>query len=411
MKVRVIKALNKRIGKPSVNAPCKKICKRGAIFEVEETPVTGDSYQGNNQWYKDKSGNYYWSGGLTIVKREKSEPELKNNIEDSVYNPSLFPDKKNVTPVVPSSKGKETVSSDESYIEKPASSVNQAKLSQYIKDYQIDDLWKITRGKGIRVAILDSGLNYNGVEFKNRITTSYFNACSNSEMRADCQDILGHGTDCAAILCGSSPEFSGVAPEITLDVIKITDQSGAIDTAALARGLEKAIENKPNVIAMCFVMPIDNNFKKIQRLIKHAYDHNIVMVGAAGDQGEYKFPVNNYPASFTECISTGCLNANRKRSLFSSRSDFLNLMAPGEDIVIASATTIKTDCTGYSAAFVAGTVALLLAITKFRGKKISVNELYRLLCKNADKDFPDYNPLEYGWGIIDPLACSNAISL
>lgn len=403
--------MNKRVGKPSVNAPRRKFCKRGTLLEVEETPVSGDFYEGNNIWYKDKSENYYWSGAVAIVEEDPLTEELKSRVKENASQVPLIVNKDNKTePVDPVQQEAEQPVDQPDTENSSRVFIDYTTLYGYITDYRINELWKITKGNGISVAILDSGLDYNNQQFKNKIDTSYFNAFTNSEMRQDCMDDKNaHGTNCAAILCGASPVFSGVSPEIKLNVIKVTDQSGKINTAALTRGLEKAIEIQADIIAMCFYVPIDNNLKTIQKLIKHAYDQNIIVVGAAGNQGAYKFPVNNYPASFAECISVGSVNGNKKRNLFSSKSDFLNLMAPGEYPLSNSDTTSKTDSTGYAAAFVTGTIALLLAVARSKGKKLSVNKLYTALRNSSSRNFQEYNSLEYGWGIINPIAHSNAV--
>ena len=56
--------LNVRVGAPSVNAPCYTYVEPGSTVEVEEKPIEGDSYEGNNLWYAGLDGNYYWSGGV-----------------------------------------------------------------------------------------------------------------------------------------------------------------------------------------------------------------------------------------------------------------------------------------------------------------------------------------------------------
>lgn len=412
MKVRVVKALNRRVGKPSLNAPKKTFCKKGTTLDVDEEPVPGDSYEGNSIWYKDASENYYWSGALTIFKEDNSPPQIKNDPAESgigetstdkvvEQDDSVVSEKK----VLSASGGLETTGS------LTISSVNYLQLQKYITDYNIDKLWKQTKGKGVSVAILDSGIDYNSREFVNKVNTAYFNAVINSEMRIDCMDEGSkHGTNCAAILCGISDQFSGVSPDINLNVIKIGDNVNCIDTSVFARGLERAIELKPDIITVCFYIPIDSNLEKIQGLINYAHKQNIVIISAVGNFGFFNFPVNNYPASFSECISVGSVNESRTRNPLSSMSDFLNLMAPGEGLVIQNS-LVKIDNTGYATAFVTGLIALLLSINKLKGKSTTVQELYSTLYTTSDKNFSDYNVLEYGWGIINPLAYSGSSNI
>ncbi|MBL4668142.1 MAG: S8/S53 family peptidase, partial [Flavobacteriales bacterium] len=64
MKVTVTKFLNVRVGEPRVNAPNYQYLAPGSILEIDGNVYEGDTYEGNNKWYKDEAGNYYWSGGI-----------------------------------------------------------------------------------------------------------------------------------------------------------------------------------------------------------------------------------------------------------------------------------------------------------------------------------------------------------
>jgi subtilisin family serine protease len=135
-------------------------------------------------------------------------------------------------------------------------------------------------------------------------------------------------------------------------------------------------------------------------------------VAAAGDSGALGFPVDNFPASFPECLSVGGIDRMRKRSKYSTRSNFLDLMAPGENLVSMAKPGKKINGTSFAAPFVAGVTALLKSAAKLQETGLSNSELYDILKRTADKNVQGtYNISEHGWGIIDPLSALNMLNL
>lgn len=64
MKVTVKTYLNVRAGRPGVNAPCYQYLAPGSELEVDGKLYKGDPFEGSNLWYKDRTDNYYWAGGI-----------------------------------------------------------------------------------------------------------------------------------------------------------------------------------------------------------------------------------------------------------------------------------------------------------------------------------------------------------
>jgi major intracellular serine protease len=279
-------------------------------------------------------------------------------------------------------------------------------------DFKIDELWKSAGGKNIKVAVLDSGLNYNIDDFKNKKNISYYNAFKNSEDKTDClDDSYGHGTNCAGILCAQGKALTGVAPEIDLLVVKITNEAGERKSESILRGLEKAIALDSDVISLSFSMAKDENSDKIHNKIKEAYQKDIVVLAAAGDSGALDFPVDNFPASFAECLSIGGIDRTRRRSKYSAKSNFLDLMGPGEDLKSVLNPDNKINGTSFSTPFVAGVAALLKSFAKINNISLTNIELYDILKRSADIRVPEnYNLIDYGWGILDPVAALNLLS-
>lgn len=88
MKVTVTKNLNVRVGAPSINAPNLEFLLPGAVVETDGKLYKGDWYDGNQDWYRDTEGNYYWSGGV----EPPTLPLNRNRIIIDLHcHPSLKP--------------------------------------------------------------------------------------------------------------------------------------------------------------------------------------------------------------------------------------------------------------------------------------------------------------------------------
>ncbi|WP_166922327.1 S8 family peptidase [Flavobacterium poyangense] len=336
----------------------------GHVLDLEE--VTNVPNPSLGRWYKDAVNQFYWGGGLQLIS------EIDN-------------------------KEIQTTSID--------------KKDWGFLDFKIDELWKFSRGENIKVAILDSGLNYKLDDFKNKTNISYYNACTDIESQEACFDTSGHGTDCAGILCAQGYDLWGVAPNITLDIIKIIDSNDEQSSDAILLGLERAIKLSVDVISLSFYIPNDDIIReKTHSKIKEAYNKGITIVSSAGNSGSKPKPANNFPASFPECLSIGGIDKNRIRSKASTKSDFLDLMGPGEDIFSLTQANNSIKGTSYSAPFVAGVIALLKSIAKSNNKPLSNIDLFDILKRSADTNILNYNKVEYGWGILNPYSALNLLT-
>jgi major intracellular serine protease len=324
------------------------------IFEGEEVVNLPNPDLG--KWYKDREGFFYWAGGV----EEKHEVIKSTKIAE----------------------GKDW----------------------WYSHFKIDQLSAFSKGENIKLAILDSGLDFNSKHFQHKKNIHYYNAYLDSSTKDDCFDNdSGHGTNCAGIVCASGAGLAGVAPDVELVVIKITNQHGSRDTKAFLRGLAKAIELKCAVISVSFQMRRDEHFEAIHNAIKKAYGLDISVVASVGNSGGLK-PIDTFPASFPECLSIGGINKTKIRSNASNQSNFLDLMGPGEEISSFTEVNQMIDGTSYSAPFVGAAIAAIKSAAKKNGRIITNVELYDLLKRSADKQITNYNSLEYGFGIIDPIA-------
>jgi subtilisin family serine protease len=89
----------------------------------------------------------------------------------------------------------------------------------------------------------------------------------------------------------------------------------------------------------------------------------------------------------------------------------IRLRVPGEDLKSVLNPDNKINGTSFSTPFVAGVAALLKSFAKINNISLTNIELYDILKRSADIRVPEnYNLIDYGWGILDPVAALNLLS-
>lgn len=180
-----------------------------------------------------------------------------------------------------------------------------------------------TEGK-VKVAVLDSGVDYvSGVNLK-----GFVNLVEEEDYLSEMfQDLTGHGTGIAGIISGNGESgVYGVNPNAEVYSVRVLDKDNKAPLSRIIRGIYWCIENGIHVINMSFGTPIYS--KALELAVKDAYAANILMVGAAGNEGSGV----EYPAAFEEVMAVAASDTKSRISEFSNTGEELEIAAPGEKI-------------------------------------------------------------------------------
>jgi Subtilase family len=260
MKVTVIKPLNVRVGKPSVNAPCYQYLAPGSELEVDGVLYPGDFYENINTWLKDAAGNYYWSGGVSngSLRSATTAPPFESLVD---YNKML----KTIIP-----------------------------LPSHF-------------GAGINVALLDSGVNVNHSDLSGAVVASQ----SFIQGLSATQDVWGHGTMMAGFIGGraSTKGIRGVAPECNLYNYRVIDDNGNTDMKALKNAFNFIITNQ-NVLRIKVInLSLSvSDLAFINTEINTLAGLGIKIIVAAGNQKTFKYGVRLL-AQNTNTIGVGVVDS------------------------------------------------------------------------------------------------------
>lgn len=266
---------------------------------------------------------------------------------------------------------------------------------QVLKDLNVDWIWKETKGKGIKVAVIDTGIDLDHPDLAMNIK-GFYNSYNSS---SDVNDSNGHGTHCAGVI-GANGFVKGIAPECDLYIIKAFEGENTT-LAAIIRGIDWAINQGVDVISMSLGAQSDT--PALQESIKRAYDAGIICVCAAGNDnvGSYSDTID-YPACYENTIAVGAVNSAFNVADFSSTGN-VDVVATGVDVssTYLNGSYAIMSGTSMAAPAISGAVALYQANAKSKlGRKLSFSEIKLVLAMNSLDLGQDGRDKQYGYGLF-----------
>lgn len=178
-------------------------------------------------------------------------------------------------------------------------------------------LWPVTKGRGIRVGIIDTGIDAAHPALAAAYRGGYDFVRNDAVPNDESKD--GHGTFVAGVVLQ-------VAPEAEIYALKIFGTENSFETSDLVRAIDWAIAHRLDVLNMSFALK--TQFDNARRALDRAEAAGIVVVAAAGNAGAGV----DYPAIFDTTIAVGAIDQNLTVATFSNHGRELDLAAPGVDI-------------------------------------------------------------------------------
>ncbi len=272
----------------------------------------------------------------------------------------------------------------------------------YLDYLNLGKTWELTRGNGITVAVIDSGIDTDHPEFAGRISEYSYNATEDKIVKdygndwSLIEDEQGHGTAVTGVIAAAMDGSGtvGIAPEVNILVIKAecTADGNFLSSADLVFGLYYAIERDANVVNMSFGAPI-NVFADAAKL---AVDSDIICVAAAGNESTSMF---TYPAADPNVIGVGALEGNSwELADYSNYGENTDLVAPGTTYTsLLGGSYGNMSGTSLACPTVAGGIALYLSIQSYVTFDTVTENLYAACYDLGDKGKDWY----YGYGALD----------
>lgn len=234
-----------------------------------------------------------------------------------------------------------------------------------VRKIEAPDVWKRCQGEGIKVGIIDTGIDLTHPDLKGNIKETYSVV---DGISAD--DDNGHGTHVAGIIAALDNDIGvvGVAPKAEIYSVKAFDKMGRGSVSDIIDALNWCVEHRVHVINMSF--GIGTNSRALKRAIGAAHRHKIIMVAAAGNSGARDSVI--YPAKYPEVIAVAASDSKDQAADFSSRGPEVNIIAPGVDVSSTYINEEYKNLSGTSMAcpHVVGACALLMSISGTKAESV-----------------------------------------
>lgn len=276
-------------------------------------------------------------------------------------------------------------------VEAVAQALPPGGLDWSLHAYSIPSLWSRQQGEGVRVAVLDTGVQPDHPSLQGAVKEHRNFTKDESPF-----DTNGHGTHVAGVIAARGP-MRGIAPKCEIVSCKVLNNGGAGSMEAVARAVEFAAEDRCHIVVMSLGAPVPSD--RLRDACYRAWKSGVVIICAAGNTGN----AVSYPAAYPETVGVGAVDRDGTLCEFSCRGREIDVAAPGEDIASCWINSGYATLSGTSMAapFVAGVFAL--AAGQCGTKQLAQNKHAILQSSCTDVGTPGKDD-EYGWGLINPHA-------
>ncbi len=288
-------------------------------------------------------------------------------------------------------------------------------------------------GAGVKIGIIDSGINYNHQDLNDVYRGGYDFVENQNDLGTregnGAMDVYGHGTHVAGTACAEANSFGvvGVAPNCALYSLRVLNNDGVGSWSKTIAAMEWAVAHDLQVVNLSL-----GNAKNPGTAVKTAFDNaanaGIVIVAAAGNSGNKAGKGDNiiYPAKYASVIAVGATDSANKRASFSSTGNDLEIMAPGVSVLSTwnddtSYLNPQPFClsgycyykygsgTSMASPHVAGVAALVIAsglVSDTDGLNGIYNEVRAKLNSTATNLGVAGKDTQYGWGLVNAVAAT-----
>ncbi|MBI5622316.1 MAG: S8 family peptidase [Elusimicrobia bacterium] len=221
---------------------------------------------------------------------------------------------------------KETVAPFKAVLAPPAKAEPDPEQPWGIQRVNAAGAWARTQAAGVRVAVIDTGIDYTHPDLKGNV---YGGAnVVNPDKPKDYMDDQGHGTHVSGTIAAlrDAKGVVGVAPKAKLFGVKVLDADGSGDYSTIIAGIEWAVKNKMQVANMS--LGAEEGMDALHEAVKAAASAGLLIVAAAGNNGG----AVGFPAAYPEVVAVSASDSTDKITSFSSRGTQIAFIAPGADV-------------------------------------------------------------------------------
>lgn len=287
----------------------------------------------------------------------------------------------------------------------PSAAAADAQSKQwYLNAMHAEDMWKISTGKGVKVAVLDTGVNPDTPSLKGQVLGDElpdgvsYNAT---------EDYDGHGTSMAELIAGTGAGegMQGLAPGAKIIPIRmlvngVKNETDKKKTPSAADAIKAAADSDAQIINMSyggrFIDPDE------EKAIKYAHSKGKLMFAGTGNDAESKNFID-YPAAYPYVVGVAATDDKGKVGEFSEYGNYVDLSAPGLNVPSWCDATFRSYCDGQGTSMATAIASASAALIWSAHPDWTANQVLRTMIDTAGRTWAKGERSNYvGYGAVRP---------
>ncbi|MFF4591311.1 S8 family serine peptidase [Streptomyces sp. NPDC001388] len=267
-----------------------------------------------------------------------------------------------------------------------------------------DEMWKVSTGKGIKVAVIDTGVNPDTPSLEGQVLANEVPAALAYKAT---EDYDGHGTSMAELIAGTGDGggLKGLAPGARIVPFRIgmkdlKNESEKKKAPALPDVIRAIADSDVKIISMSFTEDIDR--PEDLAAIKYAQSKGKLMIAGTGNDAQEKNFIG-YPAAYPYVVGIAASDENGTVGKFSEHGNYVDLASPGLNVPTWCDNTFKSYCVGQGTSQATAITSASAALVWSAHPDWTANQVLASLIDTAGRDWAKDDPSTYlGYGLIRP---------
>lgn len=285
----------------------------------------------------------------------------------------------------------------------PAAADTQSK-QWYLASMQAEDMWKVTTGEGVKVAVVDTGVNPSTPSLRGQVLKGVDVTGAPGD---ETDDYHGHGTTMAELIAGTGNGggLKGLAPGVEIIPVRMSDADFMAKRNTVIGDMKKAIRAAADSDARIINVSMADDFsnRETHEAVKYAESKGKLVIAGVGNEG-HRENWRQYPAAYPEVVGVASADRDGKVSFYSQHAGTVDLASPGSDVPSWCDNSFKSYCDGDGGTSAATAIASASAALVWSlHPDWTANQVLNVLFDTAARDWKDGERSEYlGQGLIRP---------
>ncbi|MEW2620067.1 S8 family serine peptidase [Streptomyces sp. NPDC048106] len=274
----------------------------------------------------------------------------------------------------------------------------------YLTSMHADEMWKSSTGKGVKVAVIDSGVNPRTPSLKGQVLV---NEVPKSAAYGATTDFDAHGTSMAEIIAGTGAGggVKGLAPGAKIIPIRVgsdelKDEKERAKSPTSAQAIRAAADSDAKIINMSYGSVYFDSDEA--DALKYAASKGKLLFAATGNMAD-KGNKANYPAADPYVVGVSSVDKSGTVAKYSTHGNSVDVAAPGENVPMWCDTKFTQYCMSGGTSQASAVASASAALIWSAHPDWTANQVLRTLIDTAGRDWPKNTPSTYlGYGILRP---------